>query len=163
MSVLFAARPRTGGTRPAGRHRPFTCQHWRSKDCNLKRAAPSDVWGNLRIIVTTRKVMAGKSPWLMGFPLHRCGFAPAIAAILAPTSLALFPWNVPIVLDIQFSRSRKYFLLYTANMKFSALALRKILAFSMNQRLCSRRRSRLRSFWREKSRIRSFLARSMVL
>lgn len=163
MSVLFAARPRTGGTRSAGRHRPFTCQHWRSKDCNLKRAAPSDVWGNLCIIVTTRKVLAEKSRWLMGFPLDRCGIAPAIAAILAPTSLALFPWNVPIVLVIQFSRSRNYFLLYTANMKFSALALRKILAFSMNQRLCSRRRSRLRSFWREKSRIRSFLARSMVL
>ena len=159
VSVLFAARPRTGGTQPAGRHRPFTCQHWRSKDCNLKRAAPSDVWGNLCII----KVMAGKSRWLMGFPLDRCGIAPAIAAILAPTSLALFPWNVPIVLDIQFSRSRKYFLLYTPNVKFSALALRKIWAFSMNQRLCSRRRSRLRSFWREKSRILSFLARSMVL
>ena len=163
VAVLFAARPRTGGTRPAGRHRPFTCQHWRSKDCNLKRAAPSDVWGNLCIIVTTRKVMAGKSRWLMGFPLDRCGIAPAIAAILAPTSLALFPWNVPIVLNIQFSRCRKYFLLYTPNMKFSALTLRKIWAFSMNQRLCSRRRSRLRSFWREKSRILSFLARSMVL
>ena len=123
MSVLFAARSRTGGTQPAGRHRPFTCQHWRSKDCNLKRAAPSDVWGNLCIIVTTRKVMAGKSRWLMGFPLDRCGFAPAIAAILAPTSRAHFPWNVPIVLNIQFSRSRKYFLLYTANMKFSLLAV----------------------------------------
>ena len=123
MSVLFAARSRTGGTQPAGRHRPFTCQHWRSKDCNLKRAAPSDAWGNLRIIVTTRKVMAGKSRWLMGFPLDRCGFAPAIAAILAPTSRAHFPWNVPIVLNIQFSRSRKYFLLYTANMKFSLLAV----------------------------------------
>ena len=121
MSVLFAARPRTGGTRSAGRHRPFTCQHWRSKDCNLKRAAPSDVWGNLCIIVTTRKVLAEKSRWLMGFPLDRCGIAPAIAAILAPTSLALFPWNVPIVLNIQFSRSRKYFLLYTPNMKFSLL------------------------------------------
>ena len=93
MSVLFAARPRTGGTRSAGRHRPFTCQHWRSKDCNLKRAAPSDVWGNLCIIVTTRKVLAKKSRWLMGFPLDRCEIAPAIAAILAPTSLALFPWN----------------------------------------------------------------------
>ena len=113
--------PRTGGTQPAGRHRPFTCQHWRSKDCNLKRAAPSDVWGNLCIIVTTRKVLAEKSQWLMGFPLDRCGIAPAIAAILAPTSLALFPWNVPIVLNIQFSRSRKYFLLYTPNMKFSLL------------------------------------------
>ena len=123
MSVLFAARSRTGGTQPAGRHCPFTCQHWRSKDCNLKRAAPSDVWGNLRIIVTTRKVMAGKSRWLMGFPLDRCGIAPAIAAILAPTSLALFPWNVPIVLNIQFSRSRKYFLLYTPNMKFSLLVV----------------------------------------
>lgn len=85
VSVLFAARPRTVGTRPAGRHRPFTCIRWRSKDCNLKRAAPSDVWGNLCIIVTTRKVMAGKSRWLMGFPLDRCGIAPAIAAILAPT------------------------------------------------------------------------------
>ena len=113
--------PRTGGTRSAGRHRPFTCQHWRSKDCNLKRAAPSDVWGNLCIIVTTRKVLAEKSRWLMGFPLDRCGIAPAIAAILAPTSLALFPWNVPIVLNIQFSMSRKYFLLYTPNMKFSLL------------------------------------------
>ena len=123
MSVLFAARPRTGGTRSAGRHRPFTCQHWRSKDCNLKRAAPSDVWGNLCIIVTTRKVLAEKSRWLMGFPLDRCGISPAIAAILAPTSLALFPWNVPIVLNIQFSRSRNYFLLYTANMKFSLLAV----------------------------------------
>ena len=123
MSVLFAARPRTGGTRSAGRHRPFTCQHWRSKDCNLKRAAPSDVWGNLCIIVTTRKVLAEKSRWLMGFPLDRCGIAPAIAAILAPTSLALFPWNVPIVLNIQFSRSRKYFLLYTPNMKFSLLVV----------------------------------------
>ena len=123
MSVLFAARPRTGGTRSAGRHCPFTCQHWRSKDCNLKRAAPSDVWGNLCIIVTTRKVLAEKSRWLMGFPLDRCGIAPAIAAILAPTSLALFPWNVPIVLNIQFSRSRKYFLLYTPNMKFSLLVV----------------------------------------
>lgn len=123
MSVLFAAHPRTGGTRSAGRHRPFTCQHWRSKDCNLKRAAPSDVWGNLCIIVTTRKVLAEKSRWLMGFPLNRCGFARAIAAILAPTSRALFPWNVPIVLNIQFSRSRNYFLLYTANMKFSLLAV----------------------------------------
>ena len=123
MSVLFAARPRTGGTRSAGRHRPFTCQHWRSKDCNLKRAAPSDVWGNLCIIVTTRKVLAEKSRWLMGFPLDRCEIAPAIAAILAPTSLALFPWNVPIVLNIQFSRSRKYFLLYTPNMKFSLLVV----------------------------------------
>lgn len=123
VSVLFAARPRTGGTRSAGRHRPFTCQHWRSKDCNLKRAAPSDVWGNLCIIVTTRKVLAEKSRWLMGFPLDRCGIAPAIAAILAPTSLALFPWNVPIVLNIQFSRSRKYFLLYTPNMKFSLLVV----------------------------------------
>lgn len=123
MSVLFAARPRTGGTRSAGHHRPFTCQHWRSKDCNLKRAAPSDVWGNLCIIVTTRKVLAEKSRWLMGFPLDRCGIAPAIAAILAPTSLALFPWNVPIVLNIQFSRSRKYFLLYTPNMKFSLLVV----------------------------------------
>ena len=123
MSVLFAARPRTGGTRSAGRHRPFTCQHWRSKDCNLKRAAPSDVWGNLCIIVTTRKVLAGKSRWLIGFPLDRCGIAPAIAAILAPTSLALFPWNVPIVLIIQFSRFRNYFLLYTANMKFSLLTV----------------------------------------
>lgn len=77
----------------------------------------------MRIIVTTRKVMAGKSRWLMGFPLDRCGFARAIAAILAPTSRALFPWNVPIVLNIQFSRSRNYFLLYTANMKFSLLAV----------------------------------------
>lgn len=59
----------------------------------------------------------------MRFPLDRCGIAPAIAAILAPTSLALFPWNVPIVLDIQFSRSRKYFLLYTPNMKFSLLVV----------------------------------------
>ena len=67
--------------------------------------------------------MAGKSRWLMGFPLDHCGIAPAIAAILAPTSLALFPWNVPIVLDIQFSRSRKYFLLYTPNMKFSLLVV----------------------------------------
>lgn len=115
--------PRTGGAQPVGRHRPFTCSRWRSKDCNLKRAAPSDAWGNLRIIVTTRKVMAGKSRWLMGFPLDRCGFARAIAAILAPTSRALFPWNVPIVLNIQFSRSRKYFLLYTPNMKFSLLAV----------------------------------------
>ena len=115
--------PRTGGTQPAGRHRPFACSRWRSKDCNLKRAAPSDVWGNLRIIVTTRKVLAEKSRWLMGFPLDRCGIAPAIAAILAPTSLALFPWNVPIVLNIQFSRSRKYFLLYTPNMKFSLLVV----------------------------------------
>ena len=123
MSVLFAARPRTGGTRSAGRHRPFACSRWRSKDCNLKRAAPSDVWGNLCIIVTTRKVLAEKSQWLMGFPLDRCGIAPAIAAILAPTSLALFPWNVPIVLNIQFSRSRKYFLLYTPNMKFSLLVV----------------------------------------
>lgn len=115
--------PRTGGTRPVGRHRPFTCSRWRSKDCNLKRTAPSDVWGNLRIIVTTRKVLAEKSRWLMGFPLDRCGIAPAIAAILAPTSLALFPWNVPIVLNIQFSRSRKYFLLYTPNMEFSLLVV----------------------------------------
>ena len=115
--------------------------------------------------ITTRieEILAEKSRWLMRFPLDRCGIAPAIAAILAPTSLALFPWNVPIVLNIQFSRSRKYFLLYTPNMKFSALTLRKILASSMNQRLCSRRCSRLRSFWREKSRILSFLARSMVL
>ena len=59
----------------------------------------------------------------MGFPLDRCGIAPAIAAILAPTSLALFPWNVPIVLNIQFLRSRKYFLLYTPNMKFSLLVV----------------------------------------
>ena len=59
----------------------------------------------------------------MGFPLDRCGFARAIAAILAPTSRALFPWNVPIVLNIQFSMSRKYFLLYTPNMKFSLLAV----------------------------------------
>ena len=81
------------------------------------------MWGNLRIIVTTRKVLAEKSRWLMGFPLDRCGIAPAIAAILAPTSLALFPWNVPIMLNIQFSRSRKYFLLYTPNMKFSLLVV----------------------------------------
>lgn len=59
----------------------------------------------------------------MGSFLDRCGIAPAIAAILAPTSLALFPWNVPIVLNIQFSRSRKYFLLYTPNMKFSLLVV----------------------------------------
>ena len=102
---------------------PVHLHRWRSKDCNLKRAAPSDVWGNLCIIVTTRKVMAGKSRWLMGFPLDRCGIAPAIAAILAPTSLSLFPWNVPIVLNMQFSRSRKYFLLYTPNMKFSLLVV----------------------------------------
>lgn len=119
--------PRTGETQPAGRHRPFACSRWRSKDCNLKRAAPSDVWGNLRIIVTTRKVMAGKSRWLMGSFLDRCGFAPAIATILAPTSLALFPWNVPIVLNIQFSRSRNYFLLYTPNIKFSLLVVTRIL------------------------------------
>ena len=67
------------------------------------------------------KVLAEKSRWLMGFPLDRCGIAPAITAILAPTFLAHFPWNVPIVLNIQFSRSRKYFLLYTPNMKFSLL------------------------------------------
>ena len=69
------------------------------------------------------KVLAERSRWLMGSFLDRCGIAPAIAAILAPTSLALFPWNVPIVLDIQFSRSRKYFLLYTPNMKFSLLVV----------------------------------------